>query len=120
MAQAHLYEDINKNIVYINMDSYKQYYKPHLGSLMFPDKYYDCTCLVDLKYLRRENRELLRGQRIKKVLCLTANHKDFRNEANNHITYKEKVFSSESQDGSFRQEGFYWSLHPLGKIIIVI
>ena len=68
-----------------------------VGTIMFGDKFYDCSSYVDLKKVRKNFN--IKG-RIK-IIVMTKSHPDFKNKSNKDIPYKSPVCAGEDYDGAY-------------------
>lgn len=110
----------------INTKTYDERYKGEVGSLLFPEIWYDCLGYVDKKKLRQNFKDQLpKGARIVKVLIPTDTNPLYKNIGNPLIPYATAVCASKDQDGAYYKEypemnfAMWASNYPVGDAIIV-
>jgi hypothetical protein len=85
------------------------------------DLYEDCTKRIDLKALKKQ---IGAKTSIKRVMLYTRRHPDFKNIANNALTFKTFCCASATDDGA-RYETYGGNIllglaHPLGDAFVVV
>ena len=96
-----------------------------VGSLCFPDEWYDCSHSVNKVQLRKNLKdELPNGSKIYKVLIPTQNSSSFKNIANRLIPYETAMCASKNQDGAYYKTEYGFTMwasdYPVGDAIVVI
>ena len=113
-------------ITIITKEQYSEM-RASIGTLMFGDDFYECSHYVDLKALKKT----LKTKTIpKKVVVRTKTHPEFKNIANEDITYKSPVCCSVGDAGCYIHfipevncgMGFSFPAHnhPLGDAFVVV
>jgi len=92
--------------------------KDLIGTLMFPNYFWDISEYVDKKKLQKKMKS---KKTIKKVICLTANHQDFKPIQNKDIDYESPLCVSSDWEGAYKGKyGISVSNHPYGNVFLVI
>lgn len=114
------------NIEVINLATFEEQYGDKVGSLLFPDEWYDCEKYVDKVKLRMNIKDKLpNGVRIVKVLIPVDTSPRFKNIANRLVPYKNPLCASKEQDGAYYKTypeinfAMYASDFPVGDAIVV-
>ena len=110
----------------INQATFQEQYGNKVGSLMFPDEWYNCLSYVNKTKLRKNIKDKLpKGARIIGVLIATQSNPNFKNIVNEAIPYETAVCADKDQAGAYYKtyEGMTFSCwvsdFPVGDAIVV-
>ena len=97
---------------------YNQHIKNHVGSLMFPSKYYEVSRHVDI---RKTKKALgMKGAAKLKVFVLTNMCEDFDERANPQIIYKYKICVLPSHPLGKDEDGSFVATCPQGAAYVIM
>jgi hypothetical protein len=112
----------------ISATEYSNSLAGQVGTLLFPDRWWDCSSYLDMKQVSKNVKRvnpLPKGARIKMVLVLSRDEPEFKNIANRVLPYRCAVCADQSYDGAYYKQypemnfAMWATDYPLGDAVVV-
>jgi hypothetical protein len=108
----------------ISATEYSNSLAGQVGTLLFPDRWWDCSSYLDMEQVEK-NVKLPKGASIKMVLVLSRDEPEFKNIANRVLPYRCAVCADQSYDGAYYKQypemnfAMWATDYPLGDAVVV-